>query len=55
MYVFCLFRAAHTAHRGSQARRQIAAVAAGLHQSHSNAGSEPRLWPTPQFTATPDP
>ena len=24
-------------------------------QSHSNAGSEPRLQPTPQLTATPDP
>ena len=29
--------------------------AAGLHHSHSNARSEPRLWPTPQLMATPDP
>jgi len=33
----------------------IGAVATGLRQSHSNAGSEPRLLPTPQLTATPDP
>uniref|UniRef100_A0A8D1AQZ7 Transmembrane protein 230 n=1 Tax=Sus scrofa TaxID=9823 RepID=A0A8D1AQZ7_PIG len=33
---------------------RIGAVATGLHQSHSNAGSEPRLQPTPQLTATPD-
>ena len=34
----------------------IRAVATGLYQSHSNGGSggsELRLWPTPQFTATP--
>ena len=30
-------------------------LAAGLHQSHSNSGSEPRLPPTPQLTAVPDP
>ena len=30
------------------------AVATGLRQSHSNAGSEPRLRPTPQLMATPD-
>ena len=33
----------------------IGNVAAGLRQSHSNVGSEPRLQPTPQLTATPDP
>ena len=53
--LFCLFRAAPTAYGGSQARGQIRAAAAGLHQSQSNAASEPRLWPTPQLTATPDP
>ena len=44
------------AYGGSQARGLIRATAAGLHQSpsHSNAGSEPRLQPTPQLTATPD-
>ena len=34
---------------------QIGAVAAGLCQSHSNAGSNLRLQPTPQLTATLDP
>ena len=53
--VFLLFRAAPTAYGGSQARGRIGAVAAGLRQSHSNAGSELRLQPTPQLTATPDP
>jgi len=43
------------AYEGSQARGWIGAVAAGLHQSHSNLGSEPRPQPTPQLTATPDP
>ena len=32
---------------GSQARGRIGAVATGLHQSHSNAGSKLRLRPTP--------
>ena len=40
------------AYGGSQARGQIAAVAAGLRQSHSDAGSELRLQPTPQLMAT---
>ena len=48
-------RAAPTAHGGSQAGGLIRAVAAGLYHSHSNAGSELRLQPTPQLTATPDP
>ena len=48
-------RAAPTAYGVSQARGWIGAVAAGLHQSRSNAGSEPSLRPTPQLTATPDP
>ena len=58
MYIFCLFTiswAAPTAYEGSQARGLIGAVAAGLHQSHSNAGSEPHLQPTPQLMAMPDP
>ena len=56
-FCFCLFaisRVAPSAYGGSQARGRIGAVATGLRQSHSNAGSEPRLQPTPQLTATPD-
>ena len=53
---FCYFSwAAPAAYGGSQARGLIGAVAAGLHQSHSNLGSELHLRPTPQLTATPDP
>ena len=37
------------AYGGSQARGQIGAAAAGLHHIHSNAGSDPRLRPTPQL------
>ena len=51
----CLFRAIPAAYGGSQARGWIGAVAAGLHHRHSNAGSEPHLWPTPQLTPMPDP
>ena len=50
-YLFiCLFafsRAAPESYGGSQAMGLIGAVAAGLHQSHSNAGSELHLQPTP--------
>ena len=55
---FCLFafsRAVSKACGGSQARGLIRAVAAGQCQSHSKAGSEPHLRPTPQLTATLDP
>ena len=57
-FFFCLFAiswATPTAYGSSQARGRIRAVAAGVHQSHSKAGSKLHLWPTPQFTATPDP
>ena len=47
--------AAPTAYGGFQGRGLIGVVAAGLHHSHSNMGSELRLRPTPQLTATPDP
>ena len=47
--------AAPAAHGGSQARGRIGTVAAGLHHSHSNAGSEPRLQPTPRLMARLDP
>ena len=56
-FLFCLFafsRAAPEAYGGSQDRGPIRAIAASLRQSHSNAGSQPRLRPT-QLTATPDP
>ena len=42
-FFFCLFRAALMAYGGSQARGRIGAVAASLHHSHGNVGSEPRL------------
>ena len=53
--VFCLFRAAPSAYGCFQARGPIGATAAGLHHSHSHAGSELHLRSTPQLTATPDP
>ena len=40
-FLFCLFRATPLAYEGSHARGLIGAVAAGLHYSHSHAGSEP--------------
>ena len=55
---FCLFAiswATASAYGGSQARGPFRAVATSLHQSHSNAGSEQRLQPTPQLMAMPDP
>ena len=52
-FVLCLFRAMPVACGGSQARGQIAAIAASLH--HSNARSELRLQPTPQLRATSNP
>ena len=52
---FVFSRAAPAAYGGSQARGLIGAVAAGLHHSHSNAGSQPSLRPTPQLMAMPDP
>ena len=52
--LFAISWAAPAAYGGSQARDLIGAVATGLRQSHSNAGSEPRLQPTPQLMATPD-
>ena len=42
-FFFGLFRAAPVAYGGSQARGPIGAVAAGLHHSHSNSGSELHL------------
>ena len=42
-FVFGHFRATPLAYGGSEARGRIGAVAASLHHSHSNLGSEPRL------------
>ena len=47
--LFFYFRACPMAYGGSQARGQIGASAAGLHHSHSKAGSEPSLQPTSQL------
>ena len=52
--LFAISWAAPVAYGGSQARGRIGAVAASLCQSHSNAGSKPRLQPTPQLRATLD-
>ena len=49
-FFFVFSRATPMAYGGSQARGPIGAVAASLHHSHSNAGSEPHLQPTPQVT-----
>ena len=46
-FFFGLLRATSMVHGGSQARGQTGAVAAGLRPSHSNAGSELCLQPTP--------
>ena len=39
------------AYGGSQVRGRIGAATTGLCHNHSNARSEPSLWPTPQLTA----
>ena len=56
-YIYSLFRAMPTAYGNSQARGPIRAIAPSLghSHSHSNGGSELRLRPTPQLTATLDP
>ena len=54
-FFFVFFRATPAGYGGSQARGPIGAVAAGLHHSLSNAGSEPCLQPTSQLTVMPDP
>ena len=56
MYLFFwLFRAVPSLYGGSPARDPVRAVAAGLCQSHSKAGTEECLQPTAQLMATPDP
>ena len=55
LFFLAFSRATLVAYGGSLARRLIGAVATSLRQSHGNAASEPRLQPTPQLMATPDP
>ena len=43
VFFFRLFRSVPTAFAGSQARDLIRGVAASLHHSHSNVGSETHL------------
>ena len=55
-FFFLIFsRAAVMAYGGSWDRGPIRAVAAGLHHSLSNAGSQLHLRPTSQLMAKPDP
>ena len=42
-FLFSFFRAEPPSYGSSQAGGQIEAIAASLHQSHSNARSEPHL------------
>ena len=42
-FLFAFFRAIPMAYGSSQARGRIEAIAASLHHSHSNVGSEPHL------------
>ena len=48
-FFLSFFRAIPAAYESSQARGKIGAVGASLRHRHSHAGSEPRLWPTPQL------
>ena len=46
-FVFLYFLGPYMLHMEVPNRNGV--TAAGLHQSHSNARSEPCLWPPPQF------
>ena len=48
-YFILYFRVTPTVQGSSQARGQIRTAAASRHLCHSNVGSEPCLWPTPQL------
>ena len=52
-FFFNLFPGPHPQYM--EVPRLGAAIAASLHHSHSNSGSESHLQPTPQLMATPDP
>ena len=51
-FFFCLFAFSRAT---PAARALTGAVATGVHQSHSNAGSKPHLQTTPQLMAMPNP
>ena len=55
IFIFIFFMVAPAAYGSSGARDWIRAAAASLCHSHSNAGSEMRLRPTPLFTSMLDP
>ena len=52
VFFWWIFRVAAQAYGSSQARGRVGATVADLPHSHSNAGSEPCLQPTPQLRAT---
>ena len=54
-FFVCFFTSAAAAYGSSQARGHIGAAAAGLHNSHSNNGYKPHLWPKLQLVAMQDP
>ena len=55
LFIYFCFLGPYLQHtKSSQARGQIRVPVASLCHSHSNAGSEPHLWPTPQLMATPN-
>ena len=54
-YFFLLFTATSSAYESSGVKGWIGAVAAGLHHSHSNEGSELGLWPIVQLLAVLNP
>ena len=54
-FFFLLFKPAPEAYGSSRARGQIGVTATSLGHSHSNAGGEPHLRPTPQLMTMLDP
>ena len=55
-FLFLVFLGLHLQHMEvPRLGGQIGGVAVGLHHSHNNTRSEPRLQPTPQLTVTVDP
>ena len=54
IFFFSFFSAAPVIYGSSWGYGWIWAAAASLHHSHSNAKSEPHLWPTLKLVVTPD-